>query len=128
LSGNYSNYSFALTSDGSSGTDIQLAQLALFTSGADIVDFNNLAPEQQLAIAGGADIYHGLGGSDVVTLPDEANYNESVGNGQTLDWTDTPASTFYTGSRVGDTYTVNGGDGDYYISRRCGNRIHLDQW
>ena len=51
---------------------------SLFTTGPDIVNFNILTAGQQAAIASGADIYHGLGGSDVVTFPNEANYNESV--------------------------------------------------
>jgi autotransporter passenger strand-loop-strand repeat protein/autotransporter-associated beta strand protein len=97
--------------------------LNLFTTGADTVDFNNLTTAQRAAIAGGADIYHGLGGSDLVTLPNEANYNESVGNGQTLGWTDTAASTFYTGSQAGDTYTVNGGDGSYNIVEGAGTEF-----
>ena len=62
------------------------------------MDFNNLDSTQQATIAGGADIFHGLGGNDVVTLPNKANYNESVGNGQTLGWTDSAASPFTTGS------------------------------
>jgi hypothetical protein len=53
---------------------------ALFTTGADIVDSNgvtgvignsNSTRAQRSAIADGADIYHGLGADDVVTLPDE---------------------------------------------------------
>lgn len=103
-------------------------QGGLFTTGDDDVNFNidqpgGLSPAQQAAIAGGGDIYHGLGGDDVVTLPNEANYDESVGNGQTLGWTDTPASTFYTGSQVGDIYTVNGGVGDYYIVEGAGTEF-----
>src|SRR5439155_5392687 len=38
---------------------------------------NELSP----TIAFGADLYHGLGGNDFVTLPDKANYNEDVRNG-----------------------------------------------
>jgi hypothetical protein len=88
---------------------------ALFTAGNDVVDFNHLKQAQADALAGGADIYHGLGGSDTVTLPDKAYYNVSAGNGVTLGWSDSDASTFYTGSQSGDTYTVNGGDGSYHI-------------
>jgi V8-like Glu-specific endopeptidase len=95
----------------------------LFTIDADAVDFNNLTTDQQAAISDGADIYHGLGGSDVVTLPDEANYNESVSNGQTLGWTDTAASTFYTSSQIGDIYTVSGSDGDYDIVEGAGTEF-----
>jgi hypothetical protein len=45
----------------------------LFTSNSEVVDFNNLSTNQQIAIVVGADPYHGLGGSDVVTLPNVAN-------------------------------------------------------
>jgi hypothetical protein len=90
----------------------------LFTTGADTVNFNNLTTSQQAAIAAGANLYNGLGGSDVVTLPNVANYNESVGNGATLGWN--PAQTFTTGSLAGDTYTVNGGDGSYNIALGAG--------
>jgi hypothetical protein len=90
----------------------------LFTTGADPVNFNNLQPAQQAAIAGGADIYHGFGGNDVVTLPNVANYKESVGNGATLGWNS--AQTFTTGSLVGQAYQVNGGDGSYNIALGAG--------
>ena len=109
-------------------TQYELGAGPLFTTGADYVDFNinapsGLTPAQQAAIAGGADIYHGLGGDDVVTLPSEANYNESVGSGKTLGWTDTAASTFTTGSQLGDTYTVNGSDGSYFIQEGAGTEF-----
>src|SRR5262249_27357890 len=68
---------------------------SLFTTGDDTVNFNSLLPAQQTAIAAASDralLYSGLGGSDTVTLPNKANYNESVGNGQTLGWTDSAAS------------------------------------
>jgi hypothetical protein len=92
----------------------------LFTTGADTVDFNNLTSDQQAAIAGGADLYHGHGGDDVVTLPSVANYNESLGSaGGTLVWN--PSQTFYTGSQAGDTYTVNGSDGSYNIALGAGS-------
>jgi Ca2+-binding RTX toxin-like protein len=75
----------------------------LFTTGADTVDFNALTPEQQAAIAAGAETNDGLGGSDVVTLPSSSAY------------------TFTTSSRVGDIYTVNGGDGSYNIALGAGS-------
>ncbi len=106
-----------------STTSVVATAPPLFTPGADTVDFDNLTSAQQAEIAAGADIYDGLGGSDTVTLPDEADYNEDVGNGQTLGWTDTPASTFSTGSQIGDTYTVNGEDGDYYIAEGAGTEF-----
>ncbi len=96
---------------------------ALFTTGADTVDFNSLTAAQQSAIASGANIYNGLGGDDVVTLPVVANYDESVGGGMTLGWTNTSASTFTTGSREGDTYQVFGGDGDYFIDEGAGTEF-----
>jgi autotransporter passenger strand-loop-strand repeat protein len=95
----------------------------LFTSGADVVDFNSLSATQQLTIASGGYIYNGLGGSDIVTLPDQASYNESVGNGQTLGWTNTAASTFHTESLPGDTYQVTGGDGSYFIVEGAGTEF-----
>jgi autotransporter passenger strand-loop-strand repeat protein len=110
--------SFTLSNDGSGGTDVTLAS-TLFTSGTDIVDFNALTGAQQAAIAGGADLYHGLGGNDVVTLPTVANYNESIGNNATLGWN--PAQTFYTGSLAGDTYQVTGEDGNYNIALGAGS-------
>ena len=92
---------------------------ALFSTGSDKVDFNALTTVQQLAVAQGVDIYDGLGGSDIVTLPNGANYNESVGNGQSLGWA--PAQTFYTKSKAGDNYTVNCGDGNYNIALGAGS-------
>ena len=100
----------------------QISVPTLFTPAAaqikDQVNFNGLTADQQQAVVDGADIYHGLGGSDVVTLPDKAKYDVSVGNGKTLGWTDN--STFYTGSQAGDTYTVAGGDGNYNIAEADG--------
>ena len=58
----------------------------LFTFGADVVDFNNLTASQESLLANGASFYDGLGGNDVVTLPNTSNYNESVGGGKTLGW------------------------------------------
>jgi autotransporter passenger strand-loop-strand repeat protein len=92
----------------------------LFTASADSVNFNALSARQQSLIANGADIYHGLGGNDVVTLPSLANYNESVGS-TTLGWTSTPASTFFTGSQPGDSDQVIGSNGNYYIVAGAGS-------
>jgi hypothetical protein len=111
--------------DGNSASDNVVisvtGQGGLFTTGADNVDFNNLTAVQQAAIAGGADIYHGLGGNDVVTLPNKANYNESVGNGKTLNWV--AGSTFHTGDTSGQSYTITGGDGIDTIQLGAGNDI-----
>jgi autotransporter passenger strand-loop-strand repeat protein len=104
-----------------SGQSVSQEPTPLFTSGSNTVNFNNLMDAQKQAVQQGADIYHGLGGNDVVTLPDEANYNENVGGGNTLGWTDTAASTFSTGSQVGDTYKVAGGDGSYNIVLGAGS-------
>jgi hypothetical protein len=92
----------------------------LFTTGADTVNFNSLTSAQQSAIAAGADVYDGLGGDDVVTLPNKANYNESVGDGKTLKWDNSRTQPFSTDSKAGDLYTVNGGDGNYYIDAGAG--------
>jgi T5SS/PEP-CTERM-associated repeat protein len=93
---------------------------SLFTSGADTVNFNGLTSTQQSAVASGADLYHGLGGNDVVTLPSAANYNESLGGaGGTLNWDSTRF--FYTGSGPGDTYAVYGSDGSYNIALGAGS-------
>ena len=95
----------------------------LFTPGNDLVKFNSLLPSQQDAIANGANFYYGLGGSDTVTLPSEANYQEVVGNGKKLGWTDTAASTFYTQSQPNDTYNVTGTDGNYFIVEGAGTEF-----
>ena len=71
--------------------------MALFTPGADTVDFNFLKPEQKLAIREGANFYDGLGGNDVVTLPNIANYNQSIGGGLTLNWANSAAQRFLNG-------------------------------
>jgi hypothetical protein len=85
---------------------------SLFTTGADTVNFNALTSDQQAAIANGADIYHGLGGNDVVTLPTKANYNK-------VGWNS--ANTFYGGSQAGQQYRITGGDGDDHIITGDGN-------
>ena len=54
----------------------------LFTTGSDVVDFNNLSINQKSAISVSSlrdVLYAGLGGSDTVTLPSIANYQESLG-------------------------------------------------
>jgi len=89
---------------------------SLFTLQADQVDFNNLNGAQQIDVQNGSSIYLGLGANDTVALPSKANFNESVGGGKFLGWTNTSASTFYTDSEPGDVYSVSGTDGDYYIS------------
>ncbi len=117
-------------SDGNGGTSSATLSVSinrLFTLGSDNVNFNSLTADQQAAIVDGGNIYDGLGGSDVVVLPNQANYNESVGSGKTLGWTNTSASTFYTSSQVGDDYTVSGGDGNYHIVEGAGNGRHHDQ-
>jgi hypothetical protein len=92
----------------------------LFTAGVDTVNFNALTSTQQTALQNGADKYHGLGGNDTVTLPSIANLNESIGGGKTLGWTQTAASTFFTGSLAGQVYTVVGSDANYFINLGAG--------
>ncbi|MGO8489896.1 Calx-beta domain-containing protein [Rhizobium ruizarguesonis] len=77
---------------------------ALFTTGANTVDFNALSDDQKKALIELDDPtieHHGLGGGDKVTLPNLATY-ASVG------WT---ATAFYTESKAGEKYTITGGDG-----------------
>src|SRR5262245_1591236 len=95
----------------------------LFTAGADTVDFNLLTPEQKQAIAEGANLYDGLGGNDVVTLPNIANYNQSIGDGLTLNWANSAALRFTTHSKLGNTYTVTLGDGEYFIKAGAGTDV-----
>jgi hypothetical protein len=85
---------------------------SLFTTGGDVVDFNNLEAGQVLAIANGADLYHGLGGADFVDLPNVANYGA-------IGWNS--SATFYTGSLAGDSYFVTAGDGNYNIQLGAGS-------
>jgi hypothetical protein len=95
---------------------------ALFTTGADAVNFNNLQPSQQAAIAAGPStiLYNGLGGSDSVTLPSVASYNVSLSSaGGTLGWDS--SQTFQTGSLAGDSYHVTGSDGSYKIALGAGS-------
>jgi len=84
----------------------------LFTTGDDVVDFNNLEAGQVIAIANGADLYHGLGGTDFVDLPNVANY-------AAIGWSS--SATFYTGSLAGDSYFVTAGDGNYNIQLGAGS-------
>jgi autotransporter passenger strand-loop-strand repeat protein len=115
----FTGSSFQLFSDGSGGTIIKIGS-SLFTPGADVVNFNSLLPSQMAAIAAGADIYNGLGANDVVTLPNVANYKESVGGGKTLGWANGASQPFSTDSRPGDVYAVSGGNGSYFINAGSG--------
>jgi hypothetical protein len=54
---------------GTGSATATIKEVALFTTGADKVDFNNLEPDQVAAITNGADLYHSLGGADKVWLP-----------------------------------------------------------
>jgi Lipase (class 3) len=78
----------------------------LFTTGADTVNFNALTSDQQQAIANGADTTHGLGGNDLVTLPNSGT------------------ATFFTGSTTADSnYRVVGGSGTYSIFEGAGTEF-----
>jgi autotransporter passenger strand-loop-strand repeat protein len=112
LSGDYTGDSFRLTSDnGNGGTDIQLAA-ALFTSGADNVDFNSLTPAQLDAVNAGAELYNSLDGDDTVVLPDPANYQLTP----TVAWDPTQTFTMGDGNDM-----LTGGDGNYIVSLGSGN-------
>ena len=104
----------------SSASLLTPVEAALFTTSADTVNFNALTAFQKGEVVSGADHYHGLGGSDVVTLPNVANYNASVGGSATLGWANSSAQPFVTGSEVGDKYTVTGNDGNYFIAAGAG--------
>jgi hypothetical protein len=86
---------------------------ALFTTGTDVVNFNNLLSDQQAAIASGADLYDGLGGNDAVTLPNLA----ATG----VTWNST--KTFFADDTDGQSYTITGGDGTYKIALGTGNDL-----
>jgi Ca2+-binding RTX toxin-like protein len=104
---------------GALGFDTSATLATLFTTGGESVDFNDLTPSQKAAIVNRADLYHGRGGRDVVTLPDTANYYESVGSGASLNWDWT--QTFYTGSLDGQAYQITGGNGTDNIQLGAGN-------
>jgi hypothetical protein len=85
----------------------------LFTTGADTVDFNNLTSGKIAAINGNADLYNALGGNDVVTLPNVANYQLTP----SVTWN--PSQTFTIGALTdtsANTDTVTGGDGNDKIA------------
>ncbi|UPJ96392.1 HYR domain-containing protein [Bradyrhizobium sp. 172] len=91
-----SNASGATIANGSASATID----ALFTKGSDKnVDLNSASSIQ--AIADGADPTKGLGGSDSVTL---SNAGQD----------------FSSGSKIGDTYSVKGGGGNYNITLGAG--------
>ncbi|MGY4329402.1 VCBS repeat-containing protein [Bradyrhizobium sp. LB7.2] len=78
----------------------------LFTMGADVVDFNHIADNQKHAIdANPLSIYDGLGGNDVVILPNGANYQLTA----TVRWD--PSDAFVAGDLSGQTASITGGDG-----------------
>ena len=103
----------------------EVRNTTLFTAGAETVDFNNLTADQKTAIADGSNLYNGLGGADTVILPSPENYNQVVGSANGADiklgWTSTSASTFHTGSLVGDQYSVQAGEGDHFIVTGVGD-------
>ena len=97
----------------------------LFTKSANIVDFNNLTQSNIEAISdfgsgrgenGNNNYleYHGFGGRDVVYLPNKDLSNKII-------WTE--GSRFFTDSKVGDRYTVYGGDRNDTIVLGDGNDI-----
>ncbi|MGY3354798.1 VCBS repeat-containing protein [Bradyrhizobium sp. GM0.4] len=88
----------------------------LFTTGADVVDFNYLTDAQRQAIdANPQSIYQGLGGSDVVTLPDQTNYQLTAN----VRWD--PGQTFVAGDTAGQSYKIVGGNGDHHVALGHGN-------
>jgi VCBS repeat-containing protein len=96
------------------------ATTALFTVGADTVDFTNLTSGQQSAVTAGADLYNALGGGDTITLPNANPSDASVtlaGTTTSFDLT----KTFVLGDKPGDITSVTGGDGSYKIALGAGS-------
>jgi hypothetical protein len=113
LAGDYTGDTFTLSSDGTSGTDIQLTP-ALFTNGADDVDFNNLTPLQIAATNAGAELYNSLAGDDTIVLPDPGKYQLTP----TVAWD--PSQTFTMGD---GNDTIAGGAGTDHISLGSGTDV-----
>ena len=116
---------------------------SLFTTHSDQVDFNNLTSAQKLDIQEGSQIWLGEGGSDRVVLPSLANYNESVGGGKFLGWTNTSLAIrhrlrswrrlpgrrhgwhyYIVGGSGSDTVTISGKGSSFYAGRRHRSRDH----
>jgi len=106
---------YGLTSSGYEGGFVLTPSGGLFTVSADTVDFNKLTPDQQAAVRAGADLYDGLGGDDVITLPDD-------GNSKKLGWT--ANKPFNTNSRAGDNYVILGSPGDHTIVGGLGQETY----
>ena len=85
---------------------------ALFTTGADGVNFNSLTSDQISAVNGGADLYNSLAGNDDVTLPNIAHYQLT----STVAWG--PSQTFTAGD---GNDLITGGDGSYNIALGAGS-------
>ncbi|WP_338695194.1 Ig-like domain-containing protein [Bradyrhizobium sp. 26S5] len=122
ITGSIGGNAFKIQTDGIGGTDLvfqTVTQTApLFTSGADTVDFNHLTDAQKQAIdANPQSIYQGLGGNDVVTLPDVANYQLTA----TVRWD--PTRTFTAGDAIGQGYKITGGNGPDKIALGDGNDL-----
>ena len=99
---------------GASGTWTRVGS-SLFTTGNDIVDFNNLNSSQLAAVKNGADLYNALGGNDTVVLPAQTNSFQLPGTTVTWD----PSQTFTVGALTdssANTDTITGGSGNYNIA------------
>ena len=93
------NYSGVIGTINYSGTIANTASDPLFTTNpaGDTVDFNNLSDANKAAIiAKPISKYDGLGGSDNVNLPSEANETQDIGGGEKLGWHDSVNSLFHT--------------------------------
>jgi VCBS repeat-containing protein len=106
----------SITNNGATGTID-----ALFTKGAETVNFNSLTGKQPAAVDGGADLYNALGGGDTITLPNANPTDTSValaGSDKTFDL----QHTFAVGdSPTGVTANVYGGSGSYNIALGAGS-------
>jgi hypothetical protein len=92
---------------------------ALFTTGAETVDFNSLMGDQPAAVSAGADLYNALGGGDTITLPEAASGDTSAslaGTTKTFDL----KKTFVVGDNAGVSTSITGGNGSYNIALGAG--------
>jgi Ca2+-binding RTX toxin-like protein len=99
--------------------NVGTANATLFTTGNDIVKFNNLSAEQVTAInAAPTQLYNALGGNDTIVLPSE----DSSGNyvlSPAVNATRNPNQTFTVGATTdtsSNADSVTGGNGNYNIA------------
>jgi hypothetical protein len=90
---------------------------AIFSPGDDKIPFGELTPTQVSAINAGADLYHALGGSDTITLPDLVGNTYVLSPAVNVAWD--PSQTFVVGAltdTAANTDAITGNNGNYNIS------------